>query len=98
MTDTINYGVTWATPDHSIAQTGFVTYDEAVATEMAIAGPWGQGPDIEVSPMCSGHDMGEHVGEDEIYGLVQIEDGDSVIEVRIGSGVASLSEEIVTKP
>ncbi len=99
------YGVTWATPDHSIGQTGFVTFDEDEAIEIAIAGPWeARVNGLQVDSMCSGHELGKqadigyHLGDREVYGLVQMEDGESVIEVRVGSGVESLDEEVVTKP
>ena len=81
------YGVTWATPDHSIAQTGFVTFDEGEATEMAIAGPWGQGEDVLVSSMCFGHHLESHRDVGPVFGLVQIEDGGTSVEVSVGGNV-----------
>ncbi len=101
-TESIKYGVTWATPDHSIGQTGFVTYNEDEAIAMAIAGPWeARVNGVQVDSMCSGHplgkqaDMGYHLGERELYGLVQIEDGGSPVEVKVGGDVVRRDGELV---
>ncbi len=91
MTDTINYGVTWATPDHSIAQTGFVTTDEDEAIAMAIAGPWDQAEGVQVDPMCNDHELDGHKPFGPIFGLVQIEDGGSPVEVSVGGNVVRRS-------
>ena len=98
----IKYRVTWATPDHSIGQTRFVTFDENEAIEIAIAGPWeARVYGLQVDSMCSGHplgkqaDMGYHLGEKPLYGLVQIEEGGSPVEVLVGGDVIRRDGELV---
>ncbi len=73
---TNEFGVTWATPDHSIAQTGYDFETVALATVAAVNGPAAYAG--QVDPMCS-HD---HAVFAELYGMVQTTETNE-IEVRV---------------
>ncbi len=79
------YGVTWATEDHSIAQTGYVFETVEAALSIAQQGPWVADEDgHHVDGLCehypadaarvttAEHHM-NHAGQ-EIWGLVEGED------------------------
>ena len=74
MTD--RYGVTWATPDHSYAQTGYDFTDVESAKQVAVAGPWTY-PN-QVDAMCNHYPAKEW----PLFARVETED-DSVIEVEV---------------
>ena len=69
------YGVTWATADHSVAQTGYVYATIEAAEAVACKGPDAV---TQVDAMCC-HDA--HEGE-PLYGLVHTED-DNILEVEV---------------
>ena len=70
------YGVTWATTDHTIAQTGYVFATVKGAETAARRGPAAQA--VQVDGMC------EHYPDDggKLFGMIETED-DSVYEVTV---------------
>lgn len=78
------YGVTWATPDHSIAQTGYEwdTIEEAQAA--AVAGPFQQG-EIKVSWMVGDEDKAKVTSKVKVFGLVEDRNDSHGDEVEVDS-------------
>ena len=76
------YGVTWATRDESIYQTGYIfeTYEEA--EKVALDGPW--------RTMQLGEHQVDHMGYvkngDMVFGMIQTE-GANIHEVQVGEYV-----------
>lgn len=74
----MTYGVTWATNDHSVSQTGYVYETVRAAEAAARMGPKNAALSTQVDAMCE-HDT--HNGE-IVFGLVQTED-DNIAEVEV---------------
>ena len=81
----MTYGVTWATEDHSIAQTGYVYATMPEAETVARTGPHEAARTTQVDGMCE-HDT----HSEKVYGLVQTEHENlAEVDVAAARGEAS---------